>query len=524
MRYVKELILVLVLFVPTLAVGQQVSYSFEGTLNNSIGSLPAGAVFQGSITYSTASPELQGAGDPAFGLYALDQFEVAFGSEFIRISCCTINIDNRPTFDQIAVQSLASIGPVQGGVLGGINFSTTGQFDLTLADLSATALSSDALPGPGLSLSDFPLNPALSFFESGSGLFVQGTLTSFESQPVAQDTDGDGTPDDIDTDDDNDGVADDFDNDPIDPLACRDVDGDTCDDCSVQVDGFGPLPDFSTSNDGVDSDGDGLCDAGDPMFNDWDGDGIPDLFDPDNDNDGVLAADDVDDLDPFVCEDRDNDTCDDCSVQVDGFGPLPDFNPLNDGPATDGDGMCDAGDTNTDDMDGDGIVDIFDNCPTVPNVDQADSNLDGFGDACVPPDTVFGNNVTVGDNPVFGLGTTLRKDVVIGANATLGDGVELRRGVELGDYVSIGDQSIVRKGVQIGNNVSIGSNTRILKNVVIEMDARIGDGTIIRKDVLIGAGAEVGNNVVIRQGATIIPGAVVPDGAVVEKNSTYPAP
>src|SRR5207244_2712654 len=34
------------------------------------------------------------------------------------------------------------------------------------------------------------------------------------------------------------------------------------------------------------------------------------------------------------------------------------------------------------DQDADEIPDIFDNCPTVPNPDQADSDDDGVGDAC----------------------------------------------------------------------------------------------------------------------------------------------
>ena len=34
------------------------------------------------------------------------------------------------------------------------------------------------------------------------------------------------------------------------------------------------------------------------------------------------------------------------------------------------------------DQDGDEIPDIFDNCPTVPNPDQADADDDGVGDAC----------------------------------------------------------------------------------------------------------------------------------------------
>ncbi len=93
--------------------------------------------------------------------------------------------------------------------------------------------------------------------------------------------------------------------------------------------------------DGQDNDCDSSVDEG---F-DNDSDGTADCFDTDDDNDGVLdAAPDLDPLDPDVCEDTDADTCDDCAVGTDDFGPLADNDPANDGPDGDGDGLCDAGD------------------------------------------------------------------------------------------------------------------------------------------------------------------------------------
>jgi hypothetical protein len=39
-------------------------------------------------------------------------------------------------------------------------------------------------------------------------------------------------------------------------------------------------------------------------------------------------------------------------------------------------------DSDVEDVDGDGVADDVDNCPTVPNNDQADDAQDGVGNAC----------------------------------------------------------------------------------------------------------------------------------------------
>ena len=41
------------------------------------------------------------------------------------------------------------------------------------------------------------------------------------------------------------------------------------------------------------------------------------------------------------------------------------------------------------DLDGDGLADRSDNCPSLANPDQTDANADGFGDACVPVNTLI---------------------------------------------------------------------------------------------------------------------------------------
>ncbi len=128
---------------------------------------------------------------------------------------------------------------------------------------------------------------------------------------VAFDSDGDTIPDDLDPA-------------PDDASQCGDADGDDCDDCTVAATS---APD----NDGPDADGDGLCDTGDA----------------DDDGDGIDDADDPFPADPNACGDSDGDTCDDCTT-------AGTFAPEDDGPDADGDGLCDAGDSDSGGIAGNG--------------------------------------------------------------------------------------------------------------------------------------------------------------------------
>ena len=209
------------------------------------------------------------------------------------------------------------------------------------------------------------------------------------------DLDGDGQPDVIDLDDDNDGVNDEQDNcprEPNDDQADADGDGigDVCDDDDnrpdLDGDGIPDAIDPDDDGDGVDDgddncpilanadqadvDGDGVGDVCDDDDNrpDLDGDGIPDVIDPDDDGDGV---DDADDNCPVIAN------ADQADVDGDGIGDLCDD--TDDRSDLDGDGIPDAIDP---DDDGDGVDDIADNCPVIPNTDQSNVDGDAFGDAC----------------------------------------------------------------------------------------------------------------------------------------------
>ncbi len=109
----------------------------------------------------------------------------------------------------------------------------------------------------------------------------------------------------------------------------------------------------------------------------FDQDLFGDVCDPDIDNDGAPDAFDTDSFNPLVCSDDDSDQCDDCSSGT--------FNLLDDGLDTDSDGMCDIGDV---DDDADLVNDDVDNCPIIPNPDQADSDRDGIGNLCEVNDEV----------------------------------------------------------------------------------------------------------------------------------------
>ena len=171
-----------------------------------------------------------------------------------------------------------------------------------------------------------------------------------QPNPVQFDLDHDGLGNECDDDVDGDGVRNEHDASPESDVQCSDTDHDSCDDCASGT--------FNPAGDGPDNDGDGICNAGDNDV-DTDGDGIQDLVD-------------AFPYDRNACGDSDQDSCDDCAV-------LGSRDASNDGPDSDGDGVCNAGET---DDDNDGVADAADNCPVTANADQADLNGNGLGDAC----------------------------------------------------------------------------------------------------------------------------------------------
>ena len=179
----------------------------------------------------------------------------------------------------------------------------------------------------------------------------QGTLTCEAGEPVCQGT----------------------------PAAEEDCNG-LDDDCDGEVDEDFP----DTDEDGLadclddDDDGDGVPDVADncpkvanPDQENHDLDTLGDACDPDDDNDLTADEDDCAPLDPTVhpgAPELCNGVDDDCNGAIDdGFGDL------------DGDGIADCLD---EDDDGDGVLDVDDNCPMDANANQVDTDGDGAGDVC----------------------------------------------------------------------------------------------------------------------------------------------
>ena len=96
--------------------------------------------------------------------------------------------------------------------------------------------------------------------------------------------------------------------------------------------------------------------------NDFDGDGIDDCSDDDIDNDGALNDADSDDFNNSVCSDTDGDGCDDCSQ-----GGENSNDPANDGPDSDGDGICDDGDNCSDPLANNYLDPANGECENCPN-------------------------------------------------------------------------------------------------------------------------------------------------------------
>ncbi len=194
---------------------------------------------------------------------------------------------------------------------------------------------------------------------------------------------------------------------PCPPEICGDADGDGFMNAEELYLGSDPnnaasTPEFAyfpeTCTDGADNDGDGAIDGADSGCTvDSDGDGVQDVSDNCPWDPNADQADADADGEGDVCDfDADNDGWDDRSEELFGSDPAngastPEHSQLEgtcgDGADNDADGATDADDAGcAPDGDFDFVPDASDNCPTVWNQEQTDSDGDGLGDACEDSD------------------------------------------------------------------------------------------------------------------------------------------
>jgi acetyltransferase-like isoleucine patch superfamily enzyme len=172
------------------------------------------------------------------------------------------------------------------------------------------------------------------------------------------------------------------------------------------------------------------------------------------------------------------------------------------------------------DADGDGVPDATDNCPTVPNPDQANLNGDGFGYACVAPDVVVPPTASFGANPIIGSGSRIKPGVSVGDDARIGKNVTLNRNVSAGDGLTVGDGSTIDQGTVLGDGVTIGSDVKIKRNVTAGDGLTVGDGSTIDQGTVLGDGVTIGSDVKIHRNVTAGDSLTVGDGSTIDQGAT----
>lgn len=181
------------------------------------------------------------------------------------------------------------------------------------------------------------------------------------------------------------------------------------------------------------------------------------------------------------------------------------------------------------DPDGDELAAAFDNCPTLYNPDQTDLNGDGFGDACVPVGTVFGDGVAVGSGLVVGEDSLLLDGVEIGDDATVGSGVTLGENTTYGDDLSVGDGTAIEHDTTVGDDVTLGADVVVQKSATIGDGVTVEDSAIVKQGATVGSGSaldalvQIGQNSVLGTGVSVGVGTIIRQCVIIGDDTTIGA-
>ena len=219
--------------------------------------------------------------------------------------------------------------------------------------------------------------------------------------------------------------------------------------------------------------------------------------------------------------------CDD--VDGDGLCELEDNCPaVANANQADGDGdgigdVCDAcPNDDTNDEDNDGVCQDVDNCPSVANDTQADDNGDGFGDACVSPDAdiaataIIGQDVIIGPDATIGSYSRISDGAII--NGAVGDAVSLGAGVTVSAGASVDNATQIAPGVQIAPGCVVGSRVVIGAGVTTGANCAIGDRATLESGVSVGANTRVGRGARVGADTQLSANVIVGDNVAIGAN------
>eukprot|EP00928_Gymnodinium_smaydae_P097340 TRINITY_DN8803_c0_g1_i2.p1 TRINITY_DN8803_c0_g1~~TRINITY_DN8803_c0_g1_i2.p1 ORF type:complete len:743 (-),score=108.65 TRINITY_DN8803_c0_g1_i2:108-2276(-) len=171
------------------------------------------------------------------------------------------------------------------------------------------------------------------------------------------------------------------------------------------------------------------------------------------------------------------------------------------------------------DSDADGVADDIDNCPTVPNPAQTDSNGNGYGDACVSPSARISKHATIGFGVIIGNGVKVDSSAVIGDFVVLGDFARIQKAVVIGDKTCVGSSTLVQERASLGSGVVVGRKGRLYKHAIVGDGAFLGDFAVVQASAVVGVAATLLDHVTIQPFSIVGGGARIENGTTVQRNS-----